>query len=123
MMIIQMRKIAFVMFVGLGQFLTLPARAERVLLTCLWQSTEPHPQQQTVEVAFDQATQRAEVAGNGYVPAVISDTQISFVLGVQTTAAIYFTIDRTTGIITVKGKYEVLFNGKCAIADPTHRAF
>jgi hypothetical protein len=102
--------------------LAAPAMAEKVLLTCIMTSTEANPTQQTAEVDFDQETQRVWVAQNGYVPAAISDTQITFVIGEPSATPIHFTIDRTSGLITVSGKYSVLFNGTCKVADPAHRA-
>jgi hypothetical protein len=75
----------------------------------------------TAEIAFDQELQRAWVARNGYVPATISETQITF--DASDEPLLHFTIDRISGRITVTGKYEVLCSGQCKIADATHRAF
>jgi hypothetical protein len=103
--------------------LSSPAMAEKVTLTCVWTATTPSAAPQTVEVAFDQELQRAWLAGNGYVPAAISETQIAFDIDTTPTVHLHFIIDRTAGRITVTGKYDVLYSGQCKVADVSHRAF
>jgi hypothetical protein len=99
------------------------ALAEKALLTCVMTSTAPNHAEQTVEVAFDQESQRVWVAANGYVPAGISETQIAFDIDGGPNVHIHFTIDRTSGRITVASKDDVLYNGHCTIADPSRPAF
>jgi hypothetical protein len=99
-----------------------PAMAEKVLLTCVTTSTDPDHAEQTVEVAFDQESQRVWVAANGYVPAAISETRIAFDMDGGPNIRIHFTIDRTSGRLTITGNYGVLYNGQCKIADAAHRA-
>jgi hypothetical protein len=62
------------------------------------------------------------VAANGYVPAAISETRIAFDMDGGPNIRIHFTIDRTSGRLTITGNYGVLYNGQCKIADAAHRA-
>ncbi|HYB65831.1 MAG TPA: hypothetical protein VEC59_11290 [Steroidobacteraceae bacterium] len=92
-------------------------------LSCQVQYTSGSRGLQTMEVVFSQSQQKAQV-GSTVVRANISDTQILFDLpGDDPTVVLHFNIDRLTGRISVAGKYEVLLNGECKLADVSNRRF
>jgi hypothetical protein len=113
----------FSVYAAAAVVLASPAMAEKVTLTCVWTATKPSAAPETVEVAFDQELQRAWFAGNGYVAAAISETQIAFDLDDGPNIHLHFIIDRTSGRITLTGKNDILYSGQCKIADAAHRAF
>lgn len=91
------------------------------LLSCQMQSAD-NQGMQTMEIRFSQSVQKAE-AGGHVVDARISDTQILFDVISDPTVTLHFNIDRLTGRISISGKYQVLMNGECKLADAAKRVF
>jgi hypothetical protein len=92
------------------------------LLSCQVQYTEGSKGVQTIEVRFSQDQQKVWSGGH-VVDASITDTQILFDVTTGPTVTLHFNIDRLTGRISIAGKYDVLMNGECSLADVSKRAF
>lgn len=91
-------------------------------LSCQLDWTDKNHSKEGTEIAFDQQSQKVRVGGHE-VPAVISDSRITFQVDLGTGAPLGFAIDRMSGLITIVGMYEPIANGQCIVADPGHRAF
>jgi hypothetical protein len=109
----------FALIAGASALLVQPVNSAEVLLSCVWQSHGSSHEKRTFDIVFDKQAQRAQLSGNDYLPATISDTQISFAVNLSGSIFQYF-IDRKSGFGTITIKDEVMYSGVCKIADSSH---